>query len=216
MASGRTYGDACAAAHALDLVGDRWALLVVRELLFGPKRFTDLRSGLPQVAANRLTQRLRELEGVGVLRRRWLESPARVWVYELTEWGEELEPVLTLLGRWGRRSPFRDLEAPISADALMLALRGDFDVRAFPGPAATYVIGFGEASFTATVGENRLEVVRGRTSSADVVIDTDTRTFASVVTGKQPWQDAREAGSLRIEGDVHALERFITAWPRPR
>src|SRR5215213_11249135 len=105
MATTRTYGDGCAIARALDLVGDRWALLVVRELLLGPKRYTDLRRGLPNASPNVLAQRLGELERAGVLRRRKLPPPAGSRVYELTEWGMELEPVVVSLGRWGARSP---------------------------------------------------------------------------------------------------------------
>src|SRR3954462_9145850 len=105
MTSPRTYGEACAAAHALDLVGERWALLVVRELLLGPKRFTDLRAGICHAGPNVLAQRLRELEAAGIVRRRQLPPPAASRVYELTEWGSELEPVVTALGRWGARSP---------------------------------------------------------------------------------------------------------------
>jgi DNA-binding HxlR family transcriptional regulator len=105
MATMRTYDDGCAAAHALDLVGERWALLVVRELLLGPKRFTDLRAGLPAVSSNVLSQRLRELEQAGVVRRRRLPPPAGSRVYELTDWGMELEPVIIRLGRWGPATP---------------------------------------------------------------------------------------------------------------
>ena len=105
MSSRRKYDQGCGSAHALDLIGDRWALLVVRELLLGPKRFTDLRDGLPGIGPNVLTQRLKELEEIGVLRRRVLPPPAASTVYELTEWGQELEEVLVRLGRWGARSP---------------------------------------------------------------------------------------------------------------
>src|ERR671933_478014 len=119
MATGRTYDDGCAAAHALDLVGERWALLVVRELLLGPKRFTDLRAGLPNASPNVLAQRLRELERAGVMRRRNLPPPAASRVYELTEWGEELEPVIIRLGGWGARSPSRPHEAKQGIDSLI-------------------------------------------------------------------------------------------------
>src|SRR5215218_8341047 len=105
MAARRDYFDGCGAAHALDLIGERWALLVVRELVLGPKRFTDLRAGLPGISPNVLTQRLEELESGGILRRRKLPPPAAAWVYELTDWGLELERVIMALGRWGARSP---------------------------------------------------------------------------------------------------------------
>ena len=105
MATKRTYGEGCGIAHALDLVGERWALLVIRELLLGPKRFTDLRAGIPQLSPNVLSERLRELERVGVIARRKLGPPGGARVYELTEWGRELEPAVLALGRWGARSP---------------------------------------------------------------------------------------------------------------
>src|SRR3954447_21088106 len=101
----RTYGDGCAIAHALDLVGERWGLLVVRELLLGPKRYTDLRRGLPNASPNVLAQRLGELERAGVVRRRKLPPRAAVRVYELTDWGRELEGTVISLGHWAARSP---------------------------------------------------------------------------------------------------------------
>src|SRR5215210_5774175 len=106
MGSKRTYGDRCGVARALDLVGERWALLVVRELVLGPKRFTDLRAGLPRLSTDVLAQRLRELEAAGVVRRRKLPPPSGARVYELTEWGQDLEPLVIGLGRWGSRAPF--------------------------------------------------------------------------------------------------------------
>src|SRR5205807_9422161 len=114
-------------AHALDLVGERWAVLVVRELLLGPKRFTDLRAGLPHVGPDMLSQRLRELEEAGVVKRSKLPPPAASRVYELTDWGRELEPVVLALGRWGSRSPRPETDAPLGTDALMIALRTLFD-----------------------------------------------------------------------------------------
>src|SRR5438034_10192223 len=106
MTAKRDYDDGCAAAHGLALVGERWALLVVRELLLGPKRFTDLRAGLPHVGPDVLAQRLRELEQAGVVRRGKLAPPAAARIYELTEWGRKLEPVVLALGRWGSQAPF--------------------------------------------------------------------------------------------------------------
>src|ERR671927_1551198 len=128
----RSYGEGCAAAHALDLVGERWALLVVRELLLGPKRFTDLRAGILHASPNVLSQRLRDLEEIGVVRRRKLPPPAASRVYELTEWGMELEPVVVSLGRWGARSRSKP-RAPLGVDSLILSLRTMFDPRAAAG-----------------------------------------------------------------------------------
>src|ERR671914_2996773 len=133
MATLRTYCDGCAAAHALDLMGERWALLVVRELLLGPKRFTDLRAGLPNVSPNVLAQRLRKLERAGVVRRRKLPPPAASRVYELTDWGLELEPVVISLGRWGARSPSKPCDARLGVDSLILSLRTMFNPLAADG-----------------------------------------------------------------------------------
>src|SRR5918992_372648 len=155
MATLRTYCDGCAAAHALDLVGERWALLVVRELLLGPKRFTDLRAGLPNVSPNVLAQRLRELERAGVVRRRKLPPPAASRVYELTDWGLELEPVVVCLGRWGARSPSRPRDAELGVDSLVLSLRTMFDPRAAGDLEASYELRLGEDVFRAEVADDR-------------------------------------------------------------
>ena len=140
----RSYGEACRFAHALDLVGERWALLVVRELLLGPKRFTDLRNGLPNASTNILAERLRELEEGGVVRKRRLPPPAAASVYELTEWGRELEPIVTRLGAWGARSPFPPETQEIGADSIVLALRSLFDPEAVGETGTTYEIRLGE------------------------------------------------------------------------
>src|ERR1700754_799231 len=121
----RKYDDPCGIARGLDAVGERWALLVVRELLFGPKRFTDLHNGLPTASQNVLSQRLRELEQAGGVRRRRLGPPAATWVYELTERGRDLEPVLFQLARWGSRGPLTSGNE-LSVDALMFALKTSF------------------------------------------------------------------------------------------
>src|SRR6188508_245397 len=118
----RTYDDGCGIAHALDLVGERWALLVVRELLLGPKRFTDLRAGLPGISANILSQRLRELEAEGIVARDTLPPPAGVAVYALTPRGAELEPVVLALGAWGIRSPTLPRDAHVGVDSVILSL----------------------------------------------------------------------------------------------
>jgi DNA-binding HxlR family transcriptional regulator/putative sterol carrier protein len=212
----RTYGDACAAAHALDLVGERWALLVVRELLLGPKRFSDLRSGLPNAGPNRLSQRLRELEHSGVVRRRKLGPPTRSWVYELTDWGRQLQPVLIHLGRWGRLSPFRDLEAGIGVDALMLALHGDFAAEASDGLSATYALVFGDDHVTVRVADGAIDITRGEPSGPDATITTDPRTFAAVLTRKRRLEEAVRAGDVTVSGDADMAERLFDSFPRPK
>src|ERR671924_1172651 len=148
MATTRTYGDGCAIARALDVIGERWALLVVRELVLGPKRYTDLRRGLPNASPNVLSERLRELERAGIVRRRKLPPPAGSRVYELTAWGRELEETVTSLARWAARSPFGlPIDAPIGADSMILALRSRFDSGAAPGLRACYELRLGEDRF---------------------------------------------------------------------
>ncbi|GAA1610977.1 helix-turn-helix domain-containing protein [Kribbella karoonensis] len=216
MANTRTYGDACAAAHALDLVGERWALLIVRELLLGPKRFTDLRAGLPGISPNRLTQRLHELEKTGLVKHRKLGPPARSSVYELTEWGRGLQPVLVELGRWGRLSPFRDLEAGISVDGLMLALSGDFDPTATSGLVATYELVFGDDHITVNVAGGRIGINRGESPTADATVTTDTATFAAVLTKRRPLDEAIRSGDLLLTGKAALVRALLDSFPRPQ
>jgi DNA-binding HxlR family transcriptional regulator len=205
----RTYCDGCAAAHALDLVGERWALLVIRELLLGPKRFTDLRAGLPNASPNVLSQRLRELERAGVVRRRKLPPPAASRVYELTDWGMELEPVIVRLGRWGARSPSRPREAALGVDSLILSFRTMFDPHAAEGLQASYELRLGEESFRAEVTEGRFEIVRGSADRPDATIETDAGTLAALVYEGRPLDEALHSGDLKIEGDESAVERFV-------
>ncbi len=211
----RTYDDGCAAAHALDLIGERWALLVVRELLLGPKRFTDLRAGLPGASPNVLSQRLRELEGAGVVRRRKLPPPAASRVYELTEWGEELEPVIIRLGRWGARSPSKPRDAALGVDSLILSFRTMFDPHAANGLKASYELRLGEDVFRAVVTDGRFEIVRGGAERSDATIETDADTLAALVYDGRELAEAMRSGDVKIEGDESAVERFLTLFPLP-
>jgi DNA-binding HxlR family transcriptional regulator len=211
----RTYEDGCAAAHALDLVGERWALLVVRELLLGPKRFTDLRAGLPHASPNVLSQRLRELEGAGVVRRRKLPPPAASRVYELTEWGEELEPVVISLGRWGARSPSRPRDAGLGVDSLILSLRTMFDPRAAEGIEASFELRLGEDVFRAEVADGRFEIDRGGAEQPAAAIEADPATLAALVYEGRPLDEALRSGKVEIEGDAEAVERFLTLFVLP-
>jgi DNA-binding HxlR family transcriptional regulator/putative sterol carrier protein len=216
MATMRTYGDGCAIARALDLVGERWALLVVRELLLGPKRYTDLRRGLPNASPNVLSERLRELERAGVVRRRKLPPPAGSRVYELTEWGLELEGIVISLGRWAAGSPTPPGDAPIlSADSIILALRGLFDPSAAHGLRAGYELRLGEDRFRIEVADDQIEAARGGADQADATIDTDPDTLDAVLWGGQSLADAQRSGRMTIEGDKAAVERFARLFPMP-
>ena len=215
MAVMRTYCDGCAAAHALDLVGERWALLVVRELLLGPKRFTDLRTGLPNASPNVLSQRLRELEGAGIVRRRRLPPPAASRVYELSEWGMELEPVITSLGRWGARSPSRSRDAELGVDSLILSFRTMFDAGAPDRLRASYELRLGEDVFRAVVDDCSFEVVRGSVEQPDAIIETDPATLAALVYEGRRLDEALRSGDIKIEGSEAKVERFLTLFPLP-
>jgi DNA-binding HxlR family transcriptional regulator len=215
MATMRTYEDGCAAAHALDLIGERWALLVVRELVLGPKRFTDLRAGLPGASPNVLSQRLRELEGAGVVMRRKLPPPAASRVYELTEWGEELEPVIIQLGRWGARSPSKPQDAPLGVDSLILSFRTMFDPDAADGFDASYELRLGEDRFRAVVEEGRFEIVRGNVDRPEAVIKTDPSTLAALVYEGRSLDEALRSGDAEFSGDRQAIERFLGLFSLP-
>lgn len=215
MATMRSYEDGCAAAHALDLIGERWALLVVRELVLGPKRFTDLRSGLPGASPNVLAQRLRELEEAGVVRRRKLPPPAASRVYELTEWGMDLEPVIIRLGRWGARSPSKPRDAALGVDSLILSFRTMFDPRAAEGLRASYELRFGEDRFRAEVAGGHFEVERGSADHPDAIIETDSNTLAALVYDDRDLAEALRSGDVSVEGDKMAVKRFLGLFPLP-
>src|SRR5215216_4016355 len=215
MATMRTYGDGCAIARALDLVGERWALLVVRELLLGPKRYTDLRRGLPNASPNVLSERLRELERDGVVRRRKLPPPAGSRVYELTDWGRGLEEIVLSLGHWAARSPSRPSDAPIGVDSIVLALRARFDSAAAHGLRARYELRLGEDRFRIEVADDEIEVARGAADRAVATIDTDPGTLDTVLWGGRPLAEAQRSGSMTIEGDKAAVERFVRLFPMP-
>lgn len=211
----RSYDDGCAAAHALDLVGERWALLVVRELLLGPKRFTDLRAGLPGVSPNVLTQRLVELERAGILRRRKLPPPAASRVYELTEWGLDLEPAIVALGRWGARSPSKSRDIGLGVDSLILSFRTMFDADAAAGFDAVFDLRLGEDRFRAVVADGRLDIARGEASHPDAIVESDAGTMTALVYGGRRLDEASRSGDIRIEGDESAVEVFISLFPLP-
>ncbi|WP_433335349.1 winged helix-turn-helix transcriptional regulator [Spirillospora sp. CA-294931] len=215
MAGKRSYLDGCAVAHGLDLVGDRWALLVVRELLLGPKRFTDLRNGLPGAAPNVIAQRLRELETAGVVSRRTLGPPAVSKVYELTEWGLELEPVVIALGRWGGRSPAMRHDAPLSVDALVLALRALFNPTAARGLTGRVALRFGLDAFAASVSDGRFHVERADAAETDATVTADADTVNALLWGDLDLDEAIAAGTLRVEGDIALVRRFLTLFPVP-
>lgn len=211
----RVYDDACGTAHALELVGERWALLIVRELMLGPRRFGDLRGDLPGLSANVLTQRLEKLEAAGVLRRRRLPPPARVQVYELTPWGYEAEETIKTLGRWAARSPAHDPTLPLSPVSLMLSFRTMFDPARAGDIAVRLEMRFGEDVFGVVVEEGRLTTERGPLDDAEAVLSGDPSAVAGVVYVDQPIDAMEAAGVLTVSGDRRAIGRFAGIFQLP-
>jgi DNA-binding HxlR family transcriptional regulator len=215
MATARTYGEACGIPRALDRVGERWALMVVRELVLGPKRFTDLRTGLPQASPNVLAQRLKELEEVGVVRKRKLPPPAASQVYELTDWGRELETVLIALGRWGARAPAPPEGVGMSLDSHLLSLTTLFDPERAGGFEGTIELHFGEHTFHVRVAGGRIEVARGEAPRADAVVTSEPGTFLAISHRRLALDDALAAGEILVDGDRDVLARFVTLFTMP-
>jgi len=215
MATKRNYDDSCAMAQALNLVGERWALLVVRELVLGPKRFTDLRADLPGISANVLSQRLDELEWAGVAIRRKLPPPANAWVYELSEWGYELEPVIGLLGRWGARSPHLSREAGISVNSFILSLRNMFGPSAAEGITTSIELRLGDHRFHAEVADGQIVLEPGVSAKPAAVISGDPDTLAKVFYDNADLAQAVRSGDMSIEGDETAAKQFLTLFSLP-
>jgi DNA-binding HxlR family transcriptional regulator len=214
-ASRRRYDDACGTAHALDLIGERWALLVMRELMLGPKRFSDLRADLPGLSANVLTQRLETLEASGLLVRRKLPPPSNAQVYELTAWGYEAEPIIQTLGRWAARSPAHDPRLPISAVSVMLSFRTMFDAGRAGDLEAKIGCRLAAESLLVTIAGGKLTVARSDVSGADVIFTGTPVGLAAAVYGGQPFEALAEAGMLTVEGDLDLARRFATLFPLP-
>lgn len=215
MAIKRSYSDGCAAAHALDVVGDRWALLIVRELLLGPKRFSDLRAGLAGISPNVLTQRLSELEAAMVLQRRKLPPPASAWAYELTEWGRELEAAILELVRWGLRSPAFVRGAPLGVDAFVLSFKALADPLAMQGRDLRLQMDFEGQAFSICVTGGTLTVRRGEDHEAQARTMTDTHTMLRLAYGKASLQEALSAGTLSLTGDAGVLQSFFNLFTLP-
>jgi DNA-binding HxlR family transcriptional regulator len=206
----RIYDDPCGLARALNLIGERWAPLVVRELLLGPKRFSELRRGLPGASQSMLASRLTELETAGVLLRRHLSPPLGTSVYELTDRGRELEPALVLLARWGSRGALTS-SAELSVDALALALKTTFDADAAAGLDLRCQLHLDGDSLLVTVHYGHLDVVRGRDDDAGLAIETTAAGFRALVFGGTTIDDADAV----FHGDRDGIARLLALFPRP-
>jgi len=213
MAGKRSYGDPCGIARALDVVGERWALLVVRELALGPKRFTDLRRHLPGIATDVLSQRLRQLETAGVLQATTLRSPASGRAYELTERGRDLEPVLHALGRWGSREGFEAARHEMTVDAFAVALSTVFDPRVSDDLEATVVLDLEGDRVVAHIHDRELDLSRGEAEQPDARIETSVAAFREVLWRGRPLADAEADGSLVVHGLRTVVRRFLEVFP---
>jgi DNA-binding HxlR family transcriptional regulator len=205
----RRYDDACGTAHALELIGERWTLLVLRELMLGARRFSQLRADLPGISANVLTQRLAELDQRGLVRRRKLPPPASVQVYEATPWGLEAEPIVQALGRWAARSPGHDPTLPISGVSILLSFRTLISEKRAKGFDARIGFRFGPDDYVARVKKGQIKIARGALEDCEVAFSGAPGTLAAVVYGGQPLD------LLGITGDRALAEKFITLFVLP-
>jgi len=213
LPTSRTYQDAYGIARALDVVGERWALLVVRELLLGPQRFSDLRSGLPGASSNLVADRLRELAGRGVIRRRRLAPPAASWVYELTDWGRELEPIVLALGGWGLTVPLPATPTTLSATSVLLFLRGS--ARPDPQAPATYRLELDDQVWTVRTVAGRAHIQPGEPADADASLRTDPKMLNALLENPDALDAAISDGSAIAAGDLPALRRLLRAVTSP-
>jgi DNA-binding HxlR family transcriptional regulator len=210
----RWYRDACGTALAMDLIGERWALLIVRELLLGPRRFGEIRSALEGLSANILTQRLEGMEKAGILRRRALPSPANAQVYELTKWGRALEEPIFALSRWAAGSPAHDVTMPLSNTAFMLSLRTMMDPEV--DPAFTPDLGFriGGEPFCAKIVDGKLEIER-RDPVGDVIFAGEPTKLAATFYGRAPLVESMREGRVTVTGDIALGQRFVDLFGLP-
>lgn len=211
----RRYDDACAATHAMDIIGERWALPVMRELMLGPRRFGELRRSLPVLSANVLTQRLEGLEAAGIVRRQKLPPPASVQVYALTPWGQEAGPIFQALGRWAARSPSHDPMRPFSPVSLMLSLRTMMDLGAAADLVARIGFVIGEEAFFLTLDHGAIAIGRGLPAEADLTFTGPTHAVAAAVYAGVPLAELETEGALLIAGDRALAQRFATLFPMP-
>ncbi len=205
----RRYDDACGLAHALELLGERWAMLVMRELAYGPRRFSELRNDLQGISANVLTQRLTELEARGLVRKLKLPPPASVQVYEATDWGLEAVPVIASLGRWAARSPLHDPTLPMSHVSVLMSLQTLISSERAKGFDARICFRLGDAAYVATVHDGRLDVDRRDCDDCDVTFTGSPSAVAGVIHGGAPFE------TIEVSGDMELARRFVTLFPLP-
>ncbi len=211
----RRYDDACGTAHALEVFGDRWALLIIRELMLGPRRFSQLRTDLPGISASVLTQRLSDLERRKVLVRTKLPPPAATPVYELTEWGYEAEPITSAMGRWAARSPGHDPSRRISGVSLLLSFRTMLDLGRCRDLDVWLGFRLGEDVYGVHLTSSGLSIAQGDPPDPRVRFAATPMALGAAVYGQAPLARLEAEGVLRISGDRRLAERFVTLFPLP-
>lgn len=212
----RWYQDACGTALAMDLIGERWSLLIVRELLLGPRRFGEIRGALEGLSANILTQRLEGLEKGGILRRRQLPSPVNAQVYELTRWGAALEEPIFALSRWAAGSPAHDVTLPLSNGAFMLSLKTMMNREGARALAIDLGFRIGGEPFRATIVDGGLVIERGDPAGADVIFEGVPTPLAATFYGPLPLTESIREGRVAVTGDVALAQRFVDLFGLPR
>jgi DNA-binding HxlR family transcriptional regulator/putative sterol carrier protein len=211
------YQQYCALARALDVAGDRWTLLIVRELVPGPRRFTDLIDGLPGVSRKLLTDRLRDLEADGIVARKELPPPAARQVYELTDDGRDLATAMGPLLTWGaRRLGERKPTDTFQARWAGVGMAALADREAAKGVSETYQFLIGDSAFHLAVDDGSIEVHDGRAEDPAVTWTTDEETWADIATGKTTFSPAVATGALTVAGDPQAVNRLRTIFSRTR
>lgn len=212
VAARRRYDDACGTALALEFLGERWSMLVLRELVFGPRRFGEIKANLPGISANVLTQRLEAMDAAGILTRRKLPSPANVQVYELTQWGREAEPIIQVMGRWAARSRRHDPFAFMSTASAMQSLLTLVDRSGLVGMVATIAFLFPDDAFVAKIAEGEIVIERGVAVAPDVTLRGDTMAMRCTIYGKLGFDGER---TLAVAGDRALAERFVDLFRLP-
>jgi DNA-binding HxlR family transcriptional regulator/putative sterol carrier protein len=207
----KSYNQYCGLAYALDRVGERWTLLIIRELATGPRRFTDLLEGLPGISTNLLSERLKELEQEGLLRRRKLPPPAASNVYELTALAQALEPTLLELGKWGSQfvPPSHEGAALLHASSYALTLKTFFRPDLAQGLNETYELHVDDEVLQVHIHDGEIEVQQGEALKADVALYTDVPTYLALLTGEMQVEEASERGLIRLQGNPEALGRLL-------
>jgi DNA-binding HxlR family transcriptional regulator len=193
----------------MELLGERWAMLVLRELAYGPRRFSELKSDLQGISANVLTQRLNELERRKLVRKTKLPPPASVQVYEATEWGLEVVPLIASFGRWAARSPWHDPTLHMSHVSVMMSLQTLISPELAEGLETRIGFQFGDTSYVATVHDGRLDVERVPVEDCAVVFTGAPSEIAAVIHGGAPFE------LIKVEGDMALAKRFVKLFPLP-